>query len=152
MKERNGGCGPAILGIGILSAVGLFGYAGYSLFTYADEQMGQAGVGLLLGIFIGIPVLIILIVLVGAIVLGVMHMQNRTGQHNSELMGSVFDMMGKFSSLVKHGRQNAPAGVLEAWREVEPEPLEPARRIEMESGWGSAHEIPRFTTKPTIDK
>lgn len=131
-----GGC-SAPMGLAVLALVlGLFG-AGYWLVTYIDQEMGSNGVFFFLGILIGIPVLVIVLVLVFGYTLMTANTNARMASSNDELMQGMLSTTSKIIMLAKSGGRSAsePAQPVDGWNVLPPPTDDPVKRLTASPSW-----------------
>ena len=89
------GCG-SWFAIPLLLIVGLVGAMFYALFTYTNAYLGPNGVFLLVGIGIGLPFLLMLIVLLGVFGLGTLHLLVGAVESNDGALQKMLGLTQKY--------------------------------------------------------
>lgn len=135
MKNFNGCSGP--MGFAVLVAtVGIFAF-GYLGMSYIDKHMGSNGVLLFMGIFIGIPLLIVVLILACLFALGIAKIYAGAAQSNDGSLQSMLKVYGQMIGLAKGGGRvpNEPSAPMEGWNVLPPPIDDPVKRLTDHSGW-----------------
>lgn len=144
MKDWGGAIGLAFLAL-VLGGCG----GAFWIFQYIDEHMGSEGVFAALGLLVGVPFILIVVVILGAFGLAFAKIFSGAMQSNDGALQSMFTTFGKMTMLIKAHRTGQPDA--NQWAVEEPGRPDPVALLGPAQGWNT-QDRPQIGSNFLIEK
>ncbi len=148
MKSMGGALGLAALAL-VLGGCG----GAFWIFQYIDTHMGSEGVFAALGLLVGVPFILIVVIVLGLFGLAYAKIFSGAMQSNDGALQSMFETFGKMSLLLKHqrGGQGALPDQAGQWIVEEPGRPDPVALLGPAQGWNT-NDRPQIGSNFLIEK